>query len=55
MRKLVARFKEPSTYAGLAALGTLFGVKELQAFGAPEVAVAVAALVSIFAPEGRGD
>lgn len=55
MNKLIQRFKEPSTYAGLAVLGSLFGVKELAAFGAPEVATTIAALVSIFAPEGKKD
>lgn len=45
------RLREPSTYAGLAALGTVFGIKELVAFGAPEVAVIAAALAAIFLPE----
>ena len=55
MNKFVRRLKEPSTYAGLAVLGTLFGVKELAAFGAPEVMAGLAALAAIFAPEGSGN
>jgi hypothetical protein len=45
------RFKEPSTYAGLGVLGSLFGIKELAAFGAPEVCAAIAAVASILMPE----
>jgi len=45
------RFKEPSTYTGLAVLGTLFNIKEFAAFGAPEVAIALAGLASVFMGE----
>jgi len=48
------RLREPSTYAGLALLGSLFGVKELVAFGAPEIGAAIAALAAIFLPESSG-
>jgi hypothetical protein len=50
---IVKRLKEPSTWAGVGLLGTLFGVRELAAFGAPEIAVALAGLAAIFAPEGK--
>jgi hypothetical protein len=46
----LARLKEPSTYAGLAVLGSLFGVGELAAIGAPGVAAGLAALAAIFVP-----
>lgn len=49
--KFKDRLKEPSTYAGFAVLGTLFGIKELAAFGVPEIAVALAGLASIFLGE----
>lgn len=55
MNKIVKRMKEPSTWAGLGILGTLFGVKELAAFGAPEIAATMAALAAIFAPEHSGE
>lgn len=46
-----SRLKEPSTWAGFAVLGGLFGVKELVAFGAPEIATALAALAAVLLPE----
>lgn len=49
--KVLQRLKEPSTYAGLAVLGSLFGVKELAAFGAPEIATTLAALAAVFLKE----
>ena len=39
-----------STWAGLAALGALFGVREVAVFGAPEVAIAIASLAAIVLP-----
>jgi len=54
LRSFTDRLKEPSTYAGLAALGSLFGVKELAALGAPEIAIAVSAFAAIFLPEHKG-
>jgi hypothetical protein len=55
MRRFTRRFKEPSTYAALAALGALFGVKELSLFGVPEVAATLAGIAAIFLPESSGD
>lgn len=48
---IVRRLKEPSTYAGVACLGTVFGIKELVYFGAPEVITIVTSLIAIFARE----
>lgn len=47
---LLSRLTEPSTYAGLAVLGALFGVKELAQFATPEYAAAAAATAAIFLP-----
>ena len=55
VKRLKQRLKEPSTYAGLAILGSLFGVKEVEAFGAPEVGVALAGLAAMFLGEGTKD
>lgn len=43
---LKARAKEPSTWAGIATLATLFGVKGVEQFGTPEIAVTVAGIAS---------
>lgn len=57
--KAIKRLKEPSTWAAFGALGAVFGVKELAAFGIPEVATtfaSVAALLAgIFLPERSRD
>jgi hypothetical protein len=45
------RLKEPSTYAGLGVLASLFHIKELAMFGAPEIGIALAGLASVFLPE----
>lgn len=47
------RLREPSTWAGLAVLGSIFGVRELEQLAVPEVAAALAALAAIFLPESR--
>ncbi len=49
--KGLKRLREPSTWAGFAVLGALFGIKELESFGVPEVAAGLAALASILLPE----
>jgi hypothetical protein len=58
MRRLLRRLREPSTWAGLAVLGGVFGVRELSVFGVPEVATlaatGAAALAAIFLPERPG-
>lgn len=53
MQKFLQRFKEPSTWAGFAVLGTLFGIRELAMFGAPEFAAIAAAVASIVLPEAK--
>lgn len=51
IRYIARRFTEPSTYAALAALGAILGVRELEALSAPEIAGALAAIVAIFIGE----
>lgn len=51
--KFLQRFKEPSTFAGLAVLGSLFGVKELAMFGAPELCTLLAGLAAVVIPEQK--
>jgi hypothetical protein len=53
MQKFLDRFKEPSTYAGLAVIGSIFGINELAALGAPAYGAALAALAAIFLPEAK--
>ena len=48
------RLREPSTWAALGVLGTLFGIREISKLSIPEVAAALAAVVSILIPERRG-
>lgn len=55
MEKLLQRLKEPSTWAGLAVLGTLFGVPPGTVEAASQVIGGVAALAAIFLPERRGE
>ena len=55
MQKVLNRLKEPSTWAGFALLGSIFGVKELAALGTPEIVSGIAALIAVFAPEGKKD
>lgn len=50
--KYLKRFKEPSTMAGLAALGLLFGLPPGTVDAAGQVLGGVAALLAIFLPEG---
>ena len=51
MQRLKKRLTEPSTYAGLAVLGSLFGIRELSAFGLPEISATLAALAAVFLGE----
>lgn len=51
---VIDRLKEPSTWAALGVLGTLFGIREISQLSTPEVAAALAAVVSILIPERRG-
>ena len=47
--KIVSRLKDPLTYLGLAAFGSVFGIKELAQLGVPEVATSIASVAGIFA------
>lgn len=50
---LLRRLKEPSTYAGLGVLGSIFGLKELTALTTPEVIGAVGAILAMLLPEHK--
>lgn len=51
MKKLFNRFKEPSTWAGLAALAVLFGVDPAKANAIAQAAGVVAATAAVLLPE----
>jgi hypothetical protein len=54
MRQLIInRIKEPSTWAGLAVLGTVFGLPPGTVDAVGMVLGGVASLVAIFAPERK--
>lgn len=48
---ILARAKEPSTYAGLAAIAVGFGLTEAQWLATSGVLAAIAGAVSVFLPE----
>lgn len=50
---LLRRFKEPSTWAGIAALGALAGVNPTAMIHIGTAGPAVAALLAIFLPESK--
>lgn len=49
------RLKEPSTYAGLAMLASLFGASGEQAAAIAQVVTAVAGVAAVFMPERKRD
>lgn len=51
MKAFINRFKEPSSWAGIAVLATMFGVPSGTAEAVVQAAVAVCAAVAILAPE----
>jgi hypothetical protein len=53
MNKYVQRLKEPSTWAGLAALGVLLGGDPVKADAVQQVGVALAGLLAVFLPESK--
>lgn len=53
--KVKKRLAEPSTYAGLGILASIFDIKELLPFINPQYAIAVAALAAIFLGEKGPD
>lgn len=59
MKKTLRRFREPSTWTALGAMGGIFGVPALAALGAPEVAGVAASLfalaLGVVLPEKPGD
>ena len=55
MKALLNRLKEPSTWAGIAALVTAFGVPGEQVQAVAQIAVAVTGAVAVFMPEKAGN
>lgn len=59
IRKVVNRFKEPSTWTAFGAIGAVFGVRELAPLGVPETATMLASLAAllagVFLPEKARD
>jgi hypothetical protein len=53
--KFIKRLKEPSTWAGLAALGVLLGGDPAKADAVQTLGVALAGLIAVFMPESRGE
>jgi hypothetical protein len=51
--RFLERLREPSTWAGFAILGTIFGVKELAALNTPEIISSLGAIAAIFLPERK--
>lgn len=51
MQSILNRFREPSTWAGIAALATIFGAPANTVQLVQQVVVGVAGLVAIVAPE----
>jgi hypothetical protein len=49
---LLARAKEPSTWAAVSAIGVLFGLPAGTVDGLAQIVGGIAALIGIFTPEG---
>jgi hypothetical protein len=54
MKTIAKRFKEPSTWAGLAALATLFGVPLEHINAVTALRTAAAGALAVFLPEKGG-
>jgi hypothetical protein len=54
MKKVFKRLKEPSTWAGLAAIAILFGVEPEKANGIAQALGVVAGAVAVMLPESEG-
>ncbi|MFM2450115.1 MAG: hypothetical protein RIS44_2565 [Pseudomonadota bacterium] len=54
MRKFLNRLREPSTWAGLSALGLLFGLPPGTVDLAAQVVIGVAGLAGVVMPEKSG-
>jgi hypothetical protein len=53
--KFLKRFKEPSTWAGLAALAVMLGGDPAKADAVQQIGVALAGALAVFLPESRGE
>lgn len=54
MNQVTQRLREPSTWAGLAALGALFGLSPDQVNSLAGLGVALASALAVFLPEKAG-
>ncbi|WP_194286365.1 hypothetical protein [Rhodocyclus gracilis] len=54
MKNVLARLREPSTWAGLAALAALFGAPPEHINAVTQLGVAAAGAAAVFLPEQRG-
>lgn len=52
--KVIKRMREPSSWAGLAALGVLFGMNPEQVQSLAGAGVAIASVLAVFLPEKPG-
>lgn len=55
MKVFLRRLREPSTWAGLSALGVLFGLNAAQVESITGVLIAVTGAAAVFMPESKGD
>lgn len=53
MKTMMNRLRQPSTWAGLSALGLLFGLNAEQVDTLAGAGVAVASALAVFLPEGK--
>lgn len=53
MNKFLTRIKEPSTWAGLAALGMLLGADPVKVDAVHQAGIALAGLAAVFLPETK--
>lgn len=53
MNKFIKRIKEPSTWAGLAALGLILGADPVKVDAVQQAGVALAGLVAVLLPESK--
>lgn len=55
MNTFLKRLREPSTWAGLSALGVLFGLNAAQVETLTGLAIALTGAAAVFLPEKKGD
>ncbi len=55
MTLFLNRLREPSTWAGLSALGVLFGLNATEVESITGVVIALSGAAAVFLPEKKGD